>query len=367
LRIQIDAAINPGNSGGPALVGDKMIGLAFSHLTNAQNIGYIIPCEEIELFLKDVADGRYDGKPSMFDERQTLENPALRSYLKLEKAVEGAIVRRPFSNDPDYPLKQWDVVTRIGETKIDNEGMVKLGHNLRVHFGYLVQKVAKDSKVPLTIVRASKEMKIDIPVSAENKQLIPYLNGSYPPYFIYGPIVFSIATEDLLQALTTNNSMGGYLSMIGSPLATRRSEKPAFPGEQLVVVAAPFFPHKLVKGYSSLQMGVILSINGTPIKNLAHLVEVLRDCKDEFIVIEVGGRSTEMVVLPRAATQAATEEILTDNGIRAQGSPDVMAVWEARKPAAATTPTLPEVKEVTAKSDSSAASAAKVEPKPAKK
>ena len=35
LRIQIDAAINPGNSGGPALVNDKMIGLAFSHLANA--------------------------------------------------------------------------------------------------------------------------------------------------------------------------------------------------------------------------------------------------------------------------------------------------------------------------------------------
>ena len=43
LRIQIDAAINPGNSGGPAVAGDKMIGLAFSHLTEAENIGYIIP------------------------------------------------------------------------------------------------------------------------------------------------------------------------------------------------------------------------------------------------------------------------------------------------------------------------------------
>ena len=68
LRIQIDAAINPGNSGGPAVAGDKMIGLAFSTLNNAQNIGYIIPNEEIELFLKDIADGHYDGKPAMFDE-----------------------------------------------------------------------------------------------------------------------------------------------------------------------------------------------------------------------------------------------------------------------------------------------------------
>src|SRR5271167_2631509 len=85
LRIQVDAAINPGNSGGPAIAGDKMIGLAFSKLSggDAQNIGYIIPNEEVELFLKDIADGHYDGKPAMYDDLQTLENPALREYLKL--------------------------------------------------------------------------------------------------------------------------------------------------------------------------------------------------------------------------------------------------------------------------------------------
>ena len=86
MRIQIDAAINPGNSGGPAIAGDKMIGLAFSKLGgDTQNIGYIIPNEEVDLFLKDIADGHYDGKPAMYDELQTLENPALRDYLKLDK------------------------------------------------------------------------------------------------------------------------------------------------------------------------------------------------------------------------------------------------------------------------------------------
>src|ERR1700719_1226911 len=67
LRIQVDAAINPGNSGGPAIAGDKMIGLAFSHLVGGgtENIGYIIPNEEVDLFLKEIAHGHYDGKPAM--------------------------------------------------------------------------------------------------------------------------------------------------------------------------------------------------------------------------------------------------------------------------------------------------------------
>jgi S1-C subfamily serine protease len=123
LRIQIDAAINAGNSGGPAVVGDKMIGLAFSRLTgNAQNIGYIIPNEEIELFLKDVADGHYDGKPALHDDLQTLENPALRPYLKLDSSQQGILVHTPFSKQPGYPLKEWDLITKIADTPIDDEG-----------------------------------------------------------------------------------------------------------------------------------------------------------------------------------------------------------------------------------------------------
>jgi S1-C subfamily serine protease len=44
LAIQIDAAINPGNSGGPVLSKDgKVIGIAFQNLSQAENIGYVIP------------------------------------------------------------------------------------------------------------------------------------------------------------------------------------------------------------------------------------------------------------------------------------------------------------------------------------
>ena len=196
LRIQIDAAINPGNSGGPAIAGDKMIGLAFSKLGgDTQNIGYIIPNEEVDLFLKDIADGHYDGKPAMYDELQTLENPALREYLKLDKSVEGMVVHRPYKTDASYPLKEWDVITQIGDTPIDNQGMVKLDKDLRVSFSYLIQQLAKDGKLPLTVVRAGKTLQIELPVSAEHPTLVTDLHGSYPSYFIYGPLVFS--TRDL--------------------------------------------------------------------------------------------------------------------------------------------------------------------------
>ncbi|MFL6657435.1 MAG: trypsin-like peptidase domain-containing protein [Massilia sp.] len=330
LRIQIDAAINPGNSGGPAIAGDKMVGLAFGGATNAQNIGYIIPNEEIELFLRDMADGKYDGKPALLDETQTLENPVLRTYLKLDKTVEGAIVQTPGLRDAGYPLKEWDVITKIGESALDNQGMVKLGSNLRVRFQYRVQQLAKNGKVPMTIVRAGKTMEVQVPVSTGRKLLIPDLNGGYPSYFIFGPIVFSRATVEFNSFLSGNaNALNGY-SFIASPLVTMRGDAPSAEREELVVVSSPFFPHKLVSGYSNRFGAVIASINKVPVRSLAHMVTLLRDMKDEMIVIHFDQRGGENMVLRRKDMIDATEGVLTDNGIRAQGSNDMMAIWEKK-------------------------------------
>src|SRR5450631_3675730 len=190
LRIQVDAAINPGNSGGPAIAGDKMIGLAFSKLGgDTQNIGYIIPNEEVDLFLKDIAGGRYQGKPAMYDELQTLENPALREYLKLDRSVEGIVVHRAYRTDAAYPLKESDIITHIGDTPIDNQGMIRISKDLRVHFSYLIQRLAKEGQLPLTVVRGGKAQQIRLPVSAQHPTLVSDLRRNYPSYFIYGPMV----------------------------------------------------------------------------------------------------------------------------------------------------------------------------------
>lgn len=334
LRIQIDAAINPGNSGGPAVVGDKMIGLTFSHLVDAQNIGYIIPSEEIDFFLNDIADGHYDGKPAMFDSLQTLENPALRSFLKLDPSVHGIVVHKPYKDDPAYPLKKWDVITKIGNTPVDDQGMIRIGDDLRVRFQYLIQHIATNGTVPLTIVRAGRQQQINLPVSADYPRLLPDMDGAYPSYFIYGPLVFSAATGDYLGGFLRTRYGTAILARLNaeaSPLATRMADQPAFPGEGLVVISSPFFPNQLAEGYSNPRSQVVKTVNGIPVKNLAHLVKILRDATGEFITIECNTRYGETMVFPRKKILAATDEILTDNDVRSQGSPDMLAIWNAKK------------------------------------
>ena len=330
LRIQIDAAINPGNSGGPVIAGDKMIGLAFSTATNVQNIGYIIPNEEIELFLQDIADGHYDGKPALFDSLQTLENPALRKYLNLDPSVQGMVVQRPAQAGASYPLKEWDVITHIGDTPIDNQGSVKIGPDLNVRFQYRVQQLAKNGKLPLTVVRAGKSMRILLPVSPARPKLIPSLVNEYPSYFICGPMVFSRATTEFRTLISSNAGLLNAYAYNASPLMTRYGDEPDAAREELVVISAPFFPHKLVSGYDNRFGAVVYSINDKPVRSLAHLVALLRDLKDDLIVIAFDQRDSESIVLPRKAFLDSTEDILNDNGIRAQGSKDMLAVWQGK-------------------------------------
>ncbi len=328
LRIQIDAAINPGNSGGPALVDDKMVGLTFSGIRGADNIGYIIPTEEVDLFLKNIADGKYEYKPMMNDQLQTLENEALRQKLGFQKKSIGVVVHEPESADADYPLKKWDVITKIGDHEIDNVFMAKVRDNLRVNFRYFVQTLAKDGKVPLTVVRDGKEIVVEVPVVVKADELFQPLQGRYPSYFIYGPMVFSTASAEFVLAIERGSA--ALLSAIGSPLVTRKSAKKAFPDEELVIVSSPMFPHRIGKGYGNPLAKVVKEVNGIKIKNLKHLVETLRDTKEKYITIVFDDSNSETFVFDRQEVLKATDEILSDNSVRQQASDDIAPVWSKK-------------------------------------
>src|SRR6202040_2900638 len=206
----------------------------------------------------------------------------------------------------------------------------KLEKDLRVNFAYMIQRVASDGKVPMTVVRAGKTMQIQLPVSAQHPTLITDLHGSYPSYFIYGPLVFSRATWQMVSSFENNAGLLRLLGAVKSPLITRALDPPDADTEELVVISSPYFPHNLANGYSNPAGSVVKSVNGTHVHSLKHLVALLRDLKDPFVSIEFDQKGNEALVFSRAAMLAATDDILPDNGVRAQGWPNMLAVWQEK-------------------------------------
>lgn len=332
LIVQVSAAINPGNSGGPALVGDEMIGVVFSRLSRAQNVGYLIPNEEIDFFLANFKDGRFAGKQNdasgaMY---QRCENDALRRFLKLEEGVRGVLVHLPRERPAKCAFEEYDVLTRVAGQDVDNDGMVQHPDGLRLAFDSVLAKSAKDGAVPITVVRRGRRVETTLPVSTENRSLVRGWGGGKPSYFIHGPLVFSPLT---LNGLALYLEARPELDTPRNPAMARVGDRVRFPGEQLVVVTSPMFNHKITKGYADPVGQVIKEVNGTPIKNLKHLVELLRDCTDDYLTFRFVEEGTELLVFRREEMKSVTDEILDDNGIspNRRGSEDVLKVWRKEK------------------------------------
>ncbi len=326
IHLQVDAAINPGNSGGPVLVDGKMIGIAVSRLIGTQGINFILPNEEIDAFLEDIKDGQYDGKPQMMGEFQVVENESLRARLGLDRDAGGIMIRRP---DPRATglLREFDVLTQIGDRPIDREGMIQVRDGLRLPFPYLVPKLERKGTIPTRLVRDGRTVEMAFPVWREDNVLIRDLDGRAPAFFVYGPLVFSpVVSETVETYLRLNPSL---LSR-NSPVVTRSADRMRFLGEELVAVTSPLFPHKIARGYGDPIGQVIESVNGVAIPHLRHLVEVLRDTRDEFVTFRFAEDQAETLVFRRKEVEEATKEVMSENGIPRRGSPELEAVWNGK-------------------------------------
>ena len=314
LRIQIDAAVNPGNSGGPAFMGDDCIGVVFSRIDGGDNIGYVIPVKEVNLFLQDVSDGELDGKPHLDATLATTENPGRRKKLGLTLVDSGLTV---IDASDETGLERWDVVSAIGGIAVDDQGYGEL-YGKRLHHGALIEHAAGSGlSVPVTIIRGGEKQEITVTLSDETNALVPIDLDARPEYFVHGPLVFGGATDDFAE-LNQYAMFAEILRYRHNPLATRRYDEQAFPGEELVVLINSPFPHPMMRGHADLEIASVLDkVNGVKVKNLAHAYELITGTTEGMIEFEFADRHMDrFVTLDAAELVASTEEILDRNSIR---------------------------------------------------
>jgi hypothetical protein len=83
-------------------------------------------------------------------------------------------------------------------------------------------------------------------------------------------------------------------------------------------------PHRMTRGYSEPLGQVVESVNGTRIKNLLHLAEMIQNSTDEFLTIRFAEDGAETMIFRRKPMLEATESLMNQNGIPRRGSDDVL-------------------------------------------
>jgi S1-C subfamily serine protease len=303
LIVQIDAAINPGNSGGPVLQDNKVVGVAFQGLTEADNTGYIIPTPVVNRFLKDVEDGRYDEYTDLGLAEFPLINPAMRQALKLPNNGSGVLVTNVTpTGSCDGQVKSGDVLLAIDDHAIDANGSILIdGEKVNMH--EIVERKFAGDQVKLRVIREGKQLELTVILKTlPQSRMYAIRYEEKPRYVVFAGL--------LLQPLDTNLfATASFRDVTVRRFYSDYVSKGLFQEYEDIVILTDILADELNSSLPAYTGRVVKSINGAKVTSLAQAEALLNPkTPPEHFVIELMGVERPLV-LPAAQIAAANERV----------------------------------------------------------
>jgi S1-C subfamily serine protease len=324
LTIQTDAAINPGNSGGPVFQGGRCIGISFQSFsgTRVENTGYIIPIPVIDRFFKDIADGAYDGVPSIGIYTQKMENQALKEYYQLNKDQEGVVITKVVYGSPaDGVLKEGDVLCSLDGVKIADNGTIPFREGERLYFSHLLIKHQMGEKAVVEVLREGKPLKLEMTLKPFESLVLKPEYDKRPSYYIFAGFVFSPLSYNYLRVWGWGDAASRFKQLYESGLPTA--------GQKNVIFINQVLPDDINVGYHKINQAIVTKINGKEISEMKDVIEAFKSPQNGFHVIETDNFSADpdsaatKIVIRASEAEAANKGILKNFVIPSDRSEDL--------------------------------------------
>ncbi|XP_042500878.1 protease Do-like 10, mitochondrial isoform X2 [Macadamia integrifolia] len=302
MAIQIDAAINPGNSGGPAIMGDKVVGVAFQNLSGAENIGYIIPVPVIKHFISGVEEcGKYVGFCSLGLSCQPAENVQLREHFRMHPEMTGVLISKinPLA-DAYRVLKKDDIILAFDGVPIANDGTVPFRNRERIAFDHLVSMKKPNETAEVRVLRDGVENEFSITLQPLQPLVPVHQFDRLPSYFIFAGLVFIPLTQPFLHEYGEDWYNTSPRRLCESALR----ELPKMAGEQLVILSQ------------------VKKVNDVEVKNLKHLRQLVDGCGEGSLRFDLDDE--RVIVLNYQLAKVATSRILKRHRIPSAMSNDLI-------------------------------------------
>ncbi|HMO51624.1 MAG TPA: serine protease [Kiritimatiellia bacterium] len=321
LAGQIDAAINPGNSGGPVLMDGKIAGVVMQGMTQADNIGYMVPVNIVEHFFADLEDGEYDGIPSLGVIMQNLENPALKRRSGMDDDRTGLLINQVLPGAPaEGVLMSGDVLLSVDGHPVADDGTVEFRPRQRTSASYFIQRRHVGDDLAVEVWRDGRVVPLSVSLNRPlwRDWLIPLDEYDVlPSYYVYGGAVMVPLTKNLLKRWGGNwfrNAPPDLVARLGENIPERE--------DQQVVMILKFLPADVNQGYHQIANWIIKEVNDQPVNNLRDVIVRIEEDPGDFVELKSSGG--HVVVLDRELAEASHESILRIYRVGADRSPDLL-------------------------------------------
>jgi serine protease Do len=285
--IQISAAINPGNSGGPLMnSAGEVIGINASKITSSQvdNIGYMIPINDLKLLLDDLRSTKLVRRPFL-GVILTNGTEALTEYLG-NPIPGGCYVADVVKNSTLYKagVESGDMIYEINGCKVDIYGEMSVNWaEDRVSFVDYVGRLVVGEDIRFVVYRHGKRKEFSVKFTEAElpavRQVYPWLEQV--DYEVFAGMVVMQLTANHVRALVQQApGLMSYTEM-------KNQAEP-------VLIVTNVFPTSQLYRSRTLIAGVTLNeINGIPVHTLDELRQAFLAHDGTCITI----RATDQVML----------------------------------------------------------------------
>lgn len=302
LAVTVDAAINKGNSGGPVFRDGKVCGIAFQKLTNAENIGELVPAPIVKTFLAGSKLQREHRVPGLGISTQNLENPLLTKHVGLDDGETGVmVITIEYGGSAWGHLRQGDALLELCGHRIANNGTVQFRKRYRTRYDVVLGEMNVGDPVEVLIKRDGKLQRLELTLQPL-QHLVPRNQWDQEPsYFVYGGLVFQALTRNFLKTWDKwwNKAPKEFLHQYYSGVRTEERTE--------IVILSQILADEINVGYSHLYNESIAAVNGTMPRDLADFVSRVEGSNG---VVELRTTTNGVILLDPSDVRAANPRIL---------------------------------------------------------
>lgn len=272
----------------PVVKNGRLAGLLLRYNSRDQT-ATVLPGPIIAHFLKDIADGDYQGFPSLGVEFQQTLDEQFREYLGMKKDQQGiyvGLVAKGGSAE-SIGLKDGDIILEMNGKKVDARGdyqdekfgTLSMSHLVRGH-----SYVGDELKVK--VLRGGKEQTLSGKLTRKNPKdfvVWPYLFDRGVNYLVHGGLIFQELSIPWLQSFGEDWEANGPLRLVHVAKHTDDYEKA---GKRKIVFLAATLPTRTTQGYERLAGIIVTKVNGRDINDLADLDKAFKEPQHGLHTVE---------------------------------------------------------------------------------